>query len=271
MIYFKKVENIIKKNKSNLIIGLDPDIRKIPRLFSKKKYPELEFNKSIISITKNFVAGYKLNLAFYEVLGKYCYETIAKTLECIPKEMIKICDGKRGDIGNTGEYYAKTYLDDFNFDSITVNPYMGRDSLEPFLNRKNRGIYVLALTSNKGYSDFQMQKFAKKNLYEDVLAKCIKWSKYNQIGFVIGANHIKVIKKVTTKYPKISILIPGVGAQGNDLNILLKNIRNNYFLINVSRSIIYDSEDFSCIKDFEDNLKNRAMIYNELINKNKLV
>jgi orotidine-5'-phosphate decarboxylase len=265
MDYSKKLDKIIKKNKSNLIVGLDPDIRKIPRIFLKNKNPIFEFNKSVIMATKEVAAGYKLNLAFYEALGRYCYETIEKTVQSIPGDMIKICDGKRGDIGNTDEYYARAYFDDLNFDSMTVNPYMGRDSVEPFLSRKDKGIYVLALTSNSGSEDFQKQKIGKKFLYDRVIEKCIEWDKNKQIGFVIGANHTDLIKNITTKYPNISILIPGIGAQGNDLNTLLKNIKNSRFLINASRSIIYDKEDFKSIVKFESKVRVKAEVLGDLI------
>ena len=265
MDYSKKLDKIIKKNKSNLIVGLDPDIRKIPRVFLKNKNPIFEFNKSVILATKDVAAGYKLNLAFYEALGRYCYETIEKTVQFIPDELVKICDGKRGDIGNTDEYYARTYFDDLNFDSMTINPYMGRDSIEPFLSRKDKGIYVLALTSNSGSEDFQKQKIGKKFLYEKVIEKCIELDKNKQIGFVIGANHTDLIKNITTKYQNISILIPGIGAQGNDLNILLKNIKNNRFLINASRSIIYDKEEFKNIFEYGENVRVKAEVLSDMI------
>ncbi|MFA5404183.1 MAG: orotidine-5'-phosphate decarboxylase [Ignavibacteria bacterium] len=265
MNYIEKLKRVIKKNKSNLVVGLDPDIRKIPRLYLKSKNPIFEFNKSIINSTKDIVAGYKLNLAFYEALGKYCYETIENTLQYIPKDLLKICDGKRGDIGNTDEYYVKAYFDDLDFDSMTVNPYMGRDSVEPFLSRKDKGIYILVLTSNKGNEDFQQKKIGKKYLFEEVIEKCIEWDKKKQIGFVIGANHTELIKKITTKYPNIPLLIPGIGAQGNDLNVLLKSIKNNNYLINASRSIIYDSADFKSIREFENIVRMKAEDLSDLI------
>lgn len=265
MNYSKKLEKIVKKNKSNLIVGLDPDIRKIPKIFLKSKNPILEFNKSVILSTKEFIAGYKLNLAFYEVLGKCCFETIERTLKFIPGDMLKICDGKRGDIGNTDEYYARAYFDNLNFDSMTVNPYLGKDSVEPFLSRKEKGIYILALTSNRGSEDFQKQKTGRTYLYEKVIEKCLEWNTNKQIGFVIGANHTGLIKKITKKYPYISILIPGIGAQGNDLNTLLKNIKNKNFLINASRSIIYDSEDFKSYKEFEDKVRVKSEVLSDII------
>jgi orotidine-5'-phosphate decarboxylase len=265
MKYSEKLTKIIKKNKSNLIVGLDSDIKKIPQIFLSKKNPILEFNKSIIKATKNIVAGYKLNLAFYEVLGKNYFETIKKTLDIIPKNMIKICDGKRGDIGNTDEYYARAYFDGLNFDSMTVNPFMGKDSVIPFLARKDKGIYVLALTSNPGSEDFQKQKIGKKYLFERVIEKCLEWDKNKQIGFVIGANHTGIINKLTIYNPEISILIPGIGAQGNDLGTLLKNIKNDKFLINSSRSIIYDNDDFNNVKDYEEKVRVKAEVLSDII------
>jgi orotidine-5'-phosphate decarboxylase len=265
MKYSEKLKKIIKKNKTNLIIGLDTDIKKIPKIFLNKKNSVFEFNKSIIKATKDIVAGYKLNLAFYEVLGKDYYETIKKTLDFIPDEMVKICDGKRGDIGNTDEYYARAYFDNMNFDSMTVNPFMGSDSVKPFLSRKDKGIYVLAITSNSGSEDFQKQKTGTKYLYERVIEKCIEWDGNKQIGFVIGANHTELIKKITTKYPEISILIPGIGAQGNDLGKLLKNIKNECFLINSSRAIIYDKDVFKNAKDYEDKVKIKVEVLSDII------
>jgi len=269
MKYSEKLEKIIKKNKSNLVVGLDPDIKKIPQIFFNKKYPILEFNKAIIKATKDTVAGYKLNLAFYEALGKDFYSTLKQTLDFIPNEMIKICDGKRGDIGNTDEYYARAYFDDLKFDSMTVNPYMGKDSVLPFLGRKDKSIYVLALTSNPGSEDFQKKKIEKKYLCEIVIEKCLEWNKTNQIGFVIGANHIKLIKQITIDYPKISILIPGIGAQGNDLYTLMKNINNKKYLINSSRSIIYDDEVFKNLSDYENKVRIKAEVLSDIINAKK--
>jgi len=266
MTYSQKLQRAIKGRKSNLIVGLDTDIEKIPAIFFKKKSPVLEFNKSVIRATSDFCAGYKLNLAFYEALGKDFYDTLMQTVKYIPKDMIKICDGKRGDIGNTDEYYAKAYFDIFGFDSMTVNPYMGRDSVQPFLTRKDKGIYALALTSNPGSNDFQKLKSGKNYLYENVIKKCLEWDKSSQIGFVIGANHTELIKKITSKNKHISILIPGIGAQGNDLGELLKNTKNDYFLINSSRGIIYDNEKFSTIRDYEEKTRIKAEALNDIIN-----
>lgn len=270
MEYKDKLKKIIRKNKSHLVIGLDPDIKKIPKLFLQKNNPVLEFNKSIIRATKNIVAGYKLNLAFYEALGKSFYDTVKNTLKYIPSDMIKICDGKRGDIGNTDEYYARAYFDELKFDSMTVNPYMGKDSVLPFLFRKEKSVYVLALTSNPGSDDFQKIKTGKKYLYELVIEKSLEWNNKGQIGFVIGANHTELINKITKKYPNIPVLIPGIGAQGNDLSVLLKNINNDYFLINSSRAIIYDNRIFSSIREYELNIGVKAEVLSDIINSGKI-
>lgn len=269
MNYSEKIKQAIKKSSSNLVIGLDPDLKKIPEVFMRKKNPVLEFNKSVIRATKDFSAGYKLNLAFYEALGKKYYDILKGTVDNIPDYKIKICDGKRGDIGNTDEYYSKAYFDVFGFDSMTVNPYMGRDSVEPFLYRRDKGIYVLALTSNPGSEDFQKIRSGNRFLYEKVIEKCTEWDKHRQTGFVIGANHISLIKKITEKYKHISILIPGIGAQGNDLDALMKSIKNNYFLINSSRGIIYDSCNFTSIKDYEEKTGSKAEALNDIINSKK--
>ncbi|MBI5404499.1 MAG: orotidine-5'-phosphate decarboxylase [Ignavibacteriae bacterium] len=269
MNYSEKIKQAIKKSRSNLIIGLDPDLKKIPEIFLKKKNPVLEFNKSVINATKDFSAGYKLNLAFYEALGKGFHESLRGTVEHIPGSRLKICDGKRGDIGNTDEYYAKSYFDEYGFDSMTVNPYMGRDSVEPFLSRRDKGIYVLALTSNPGSEDFQQIRTGKKFFYERVIEKCIEWDRYGQTGFVIGANHTSLIKKITTKYKNISILIPGIGAQGNDIDALMKNIKNNIFLVNSSRGIIFDSSKFTSIADYEEKTGSKAEALNDIINSKK--
>ncbi len=240
MNYISKLKKIIKKNKSNLVIGLDSDINKIPDYFLKYKFPVLEFNKQVIDATSVLVAGYKINTAFYEAEGVKGFDILEKTVKFIPDNLIKICDAKRGDIQNTGEYYAKAFFDKMNFDAITVNPYLGRDSVQPFINRKDKFTYVLALTSNSGSNDFQKIKIGKKYFYEYVVEKILTLGGKNA-GFVIGANHTDFLNKFTRSNSKIPILIPGIGSQGNDLKLLMKNLHNKLFLINSSRSVIYSS------------------------------
>jgi len=264
--YTEKLQNIIKKNKSNLVIGLDPDLGKIPSLFLKYKNPVLEFNKLIIEFTKNLVAGYKPNMAFYECLGEQGVEAIRETVSAIPDEMIKICDAKRGDMGNTAEYYAKTYFDIYNFDSITLSPYMGEDSIAPFIKNENKAVYILALTSNPGGNDFQKLKFDGKYLYEIILEKCLDWNKNNNIGFVFGANHISELNAFTSSHPEIPLLIPGIGAQANDLKTLLDNLHTKNFVINSSRNIIYSASKNCTEKEFTESVRESAIRLNAEIN-----
>lgn len=265
MIYTEKLKAIIRKNKSNLVIGLDPDLKKLPLLFLKYKNPVLEFNKLIIESSKDLVAGYKPNMAFYECLGEPGVEAIKQTVEAIPDEMIKICDAKRGDMGNTAEYYAKTYFDIYNFDSITLSPYMGEDSIAPFIKKADKAVYILALTSNPGGSDFQKLKSDGKYLYEIIQEKCLSWNKNNNIGFVFGANHTSELNKFTSLHPEIPLLIPGIGAQANDLNALLQNLHSKNFVINSSRSIIYSAPKDSSEKEFSDSVVKSLIDLNKLI------
>jgi orotidine-5'-phosphate decarboxylase len=238
MIYKKKLAEVIKTSKSNLVIGLDTDYEKVPATYLRYKNPMLAFNIKIIESTYDYCAGYKLNLAFYEAAGKIGIEALEETVKAIPRNRIKICDAKRGDIGNTSELYAKAYFDNMHFDSITLSPYMGRDSVSPFLERKDKLIYVLVRTSNSGAEDFQTLKVGAKELHELIAKKSLEWSK-TQTGFVIGANRLKEIKKYSSAKENIPLLIPGIGAQGNDLKNLMSSLHNKLFLINASRSIIY--------------------------------
>ncbi len=238
MIYKEKLSKIIKESKSNLVVGLDTDYEKIPSIFRRAKNPILEFNRCIINATSEYCAGYKINLAFYEAAGYKGIKALEETVKAIPQNRIKICDAKRGDIGNTAELYARAYLDNMKFDSITVSPYMGFDSVSPFIERKDKFVYLLVRTSNPGADDFQTLKSGNKKFYDIVASKALSWSK-NQIGYVIGANHLKEIKKYSLSNANIPLLIPGIGAQGNDLENLLKNVYNDSFLINSSRLIIF--------------------------------
>jgi orotidine-5'-phosphate decarboxylase len=238
MTYKQKLSEIIKSSKSNLVIGLDTDFDKVPATFLRYKNPILAFNLKVIESTYDYCAGYKINLAFYEAAGTKGIEAMEETVKAIPRNRIKICDAKRGDIGNTSELYAKAYFDNLHFDSITLSPYMGFDSVSPFLERKDKLVYILVRTSNSGAEDFQTLKVGSKELHEVIARKSLEWSK-NQIGFVVGANRLKEIKKYSSAKEKIPLLIPGIGAQGNDLKNLMKNLQNKLFLINASRSIIY--------------------------------
>ena len=266
MNYIKKLQNIINKNSSNLVVGLDPDLDKIPDLFLKYKNPVAEFNKLIIESSKDIVAGYKPNVAFYECLGEQGVEAIRETVKAIPEDLMKICDAKRGDMGNTAEYYARTYFDIYDFDSITVSPYMGVDSVSPFLERKNKSVYILALTSNPGGNDFQRLKIGDKFLFEIVMEKCLEWNNNDNVGFVIGANHTEELDKFTKAHPEISLLIPGIGAQANDLDKLLNSLHTNNFVINSSRGIIYSAPKDCSESEFAESVRNAVNDLNISIN-----
>jgi orotidine-5'-phosphate decarboxylase len=266
--YLQKLEKIVKKNSSNVVIGLDTDIIKIPAFFREDSNPVLEFNKRIISATKNDCAGYKLNMAFYEEAGGIGLTAMKETVRFIPKDMIIICDAKRGDMGNTDEMYAKAYFDNYEFDAITFSPYLGSDSIEPFLKRRGKMVYILALTSNPGSKDLQMLKVGPKYLYEKVIELGMKWGNAENVGFVIGANHPAEIKKVMAKYKNVSLLLPGVGAQKADVKKLLGSLSNKNFVINSSRGIIYAAGDKCKEEDFEGKILDAIDALNETINQN---
>ncbi|HMS64614.1 MAG TPA: orotidine-5'-phosphate decarboxylase [Ignavibacteria bacterium] len=267
MNYTDKLKNIIAKNKSNLVIGLDSDQTKIPDIFFKYKNPVSVFNKLIVESTIDLAAGYKLNAAFYECLMEEGVIAMRQTMNIIPDDMVTICDAKRGDIDTSAEMYAQTYFDLYNFDSITISPYMGRDAVEPFFKRKDKFVYILALTSNTGHSDFQKLKVGERYLYEEVIDKSLTWNKENKTGFVFGANHTEEIKKFTSTYPDIPLLIPGIGAQSNDLKNLMNSLHsNNSFVINSSRGIIYSSKKDCTEKEFTDDIRNSALKLNLEIN-----
>jgi len=259
----KKFKKTLRETGSHLIVGLDTDLKKIPGFLKTEINPIAKFNDIIIEATKNFVCGYKMNIAFYERIHPLGYEAIISTLAKIPENLITIADAKRGDIENTAEMYAQTYLDELGFDSITVHPYMGQDSVRPFLRRKNKFVFLLALTSNFGANDFQFLKINKTPLWEHVMKKAINWNS-EKIGFVIGANHTAELKHVTKSYPEALILVPGIGAQKNSLEKTISALQHNLFVINQSRSVIYcnpkardESELFESVQDAAKNANNQ--------------
>ena len=238
--------NQIKLKKSLLCIGLDTDIKKIPKFLMKFDDPVFEFNKRIIDVTKDLCVAYKLNTAFYEANGVEGWQTMNKTMKYIPNNIFSIADAKRGDIGNTSAMYAQSFFQKMNFDALTVNPYMGIDSVEPFFAFENKWVILLALTSNKGSDDFQ--KIEDKNhvkLYEQVISKSSKWADDSKIMYVVGATKANYLTEIRKKIPNHFLLIPGVGAQGGNISDVMKNGLNKDFglLINSSRSIIYAGKD----------------------------
>lgn len=237
-----KLVSAIKTKKSFLCVGLDTDLDKIPQFLLKEKNPLLAFNKAIIEATSDLCVAYKPNLAFYEAYGSKGLMALEETMEFIPEDIFTIADAKRGDIGNTASKYAKAYFEQMGFDSVTVAPYMGEDSVTPFLEFKNKWVILLALTSNKGSADFQMIKADNGEfLHHTVMKKAQQWAQPDQLMFVVGATHPDKIADVRTVAPNNFLLVPGVGAQGGDLHAIAENglNKNIGLLINSSRGIIY--------------------------------
>jgi len=246
----------IKKKRSYLCVGLDTDLNKIPKHLLSEADPVFSFNKIVIDATKDLCIAYKPNLAFYEALGPKGLESLQKTIEYIPDEIFTIADAKRGDIGNTSLMYAKAFYDELNFDAITLSPYMGEDSISPYLQYNDKWVILLALTSNKGSSDFQKLMIDDKPLYDHVMYKSASWGSSDQIMYVVGATQPDSLKIIRENFPDHFLLIPGVGAQGGDLEVISKNGFNSDcgLIVNSSRGIIYGSDEL----DFEMGVNRRA-------------
>ena len=246
------VENICRKG-SFLCVGLDPDIKKIPQHLLKEENPLLAFNKAIIDATAQYAVAYKPNLAFYESLGVEGWVAMEETVKYIkekyPDQFI-IADAKRGDIGNTSQLYARSFFEHLDVDAITVAPYMGEDSVTPFLGYDGKWVILLALTSNKGSHDFQLIEDKEgKRLFEHVLETSAKWASSDEMMYVVGATQGAMFKDIRKVSPKSFLLVPGVGAQGGSLEEVAKYgmIEDCGLLVNSSRGIIYASngEDFA--------------------------
>ncbi|MBE7169713.1 MAG: orotidine-5'-phosphate decarboxylase [Williamsia sp.] len=233
----------IRQKKSYLCVGLDTDPAKIPAHLLSEPDPVFAFNKAIIDATLEFAVSYKINTAFYESQGIQGWESLQKTVAYLPSDVLSIADAKRGDIGNTSAQYAKTFFETFGFDAVTVAPYMGADSVEPFLAYKGKWTILLALTSNKGAADFELQKTGSEYLYEKVLKTAAGWGTPDNLMFVVGATQAERMASIRSVCPDHFYLVPGVGAQGGDLQALSQAALNKDvgLLVNVSRSIIYAS------------------------------
>jgi len=245
------IEQIRKKN-SFLCIGLDVDLDKIPKHLLKEEDPIFAFNKSIIDATHYLCVAYKPNIAFYEAYGVNGWKTLERTINYLNKkhpEIFTIADAKRGDIGNTSSRYAKAFLEDLGFDSITVAPYMGRDSVEPFLEIRGKHTILLALTSNQGAFDFQTLKVNNQELYKEVIKVSKTWKNSENLMYVIGATKAEFLTEIRKIIPDSFLLVPGVGAQGGSLQEVCKYglNKNVGLLVNSSRGVIYasDKEDFA--------------------------
>lgn len=235
----------IRAKKSVLCVGLDTDLEKIPRHLLAEEDPAFAFNKAIIDATKDYTVAYKINTAFYEAQGIKGWTSMERTLNYIPKDIFTIADAKRGDIGNTADQYAKTFFQTYPFDSVTVAPYMGADSVKPFMQFDGHWAIVLGLTSNPGSADFQLQPSGDEMVYEKVLRTVAGWGSPQNTMFVIGATRKEQLQHVRNMLPEHFFLIPGVGAQGGDVPTVCENAMNNDagILINVSRGVIYASTD----------------------------
>lgn len=243
MDYTKLFENIVKK-RSFLCVGLDSEIEKIPSFLLKGKNPIIEFNKRIIDATHEYAVAYKPNVAFYECLGAKGWTSLELTVRYIKEnypDIFVIADAKRGDIGNTSKMYAKAFLENMPFDAITVAPYMGEDSVTPFLSYKDKWVVLLALTSNQGADNFQYHNEDGIKLFERVLSVSQKWGTINNLMYVVGATRAEMLKDIRKLVPDHFLLIPGVGAQGGSLEEVAKYGINNKcgLLVNSSRGIIF--------------------------------
>lgn len=235
----------IRQKQSYLCVGLDADISRLPRHLLDRGDPVFEFNKAIIDATKDLCVAYKPNLAFYEALGSKGWESLRKTLDYIPEEHFTIADAKRGDIGNTSRLYAQAFFGEMGFDAVTVAPYMGVDSVKPFLEFEGKWVILLALTSNKGSRDFQFDwQENGQPLYEKVMRKAQEWGTPGNLMYVVGATHPEKFKEIREIAPHHFLLVPGVGAQGGDLEALTRHGANSEvgLLVNSSRGIIFASE-----------------------------
>ena len=260
MEFVSRLLNASRRNRSLLCVGLDPDPSKMP------VRDVFEFNKAIIDATSDLVCCYKPNLAFYEAEGARGWDILKQTVECIPKGIPVIADAKRGDIGNTAKAYARAIFDELSFDAVTVNPYLGFDAIESFLNYKDKGVFILCRTSNPGAMDFQNFADASgRHLYETVAQKASEWNVHGNIGLVVGATYPEELRLIRQNHPDMPILIPGVGAQGGDLATVLRygvNSEGEKAIINSSRQIIYASRG----KDFARAARHAALELRDTIN-----
>ncbi len=263
--FVEKLTNTIRKNESLLCVGLDPDPKLMP-----DKVGVFEFNKAIIDATADLVCAYKPNLAFYEALGSEGLDALKQTVKYVPDDIPIIGDAKRGDIGNTAKAYARALFDNLNFDATTVNPYLGFDSVEPFIQYTNKGVFILCRTSNAGAADFQSlrcetEEHSHRPLFEIVALKVSQWNIHGNIGLVVGATYPEELRLIRNSHPDMPLLIPGIGAQGGDLASVVRygvDARGEGAIINSSRGIVYAAKG----KDFAEAARRAASSLRDQIN-----
>lgn len=244
----EKLFSEIRRKQSFLCIGLDVDIDKIPPFLLKAEDPIFEFNKAIIDATHEFAVAYKPNIAFYETYGLKGWRSLEKTIDYLNRnypEIFTIADAKRGDIGNTSSMYARAFFEVMDFDAVTVAPYMGKDSIEPFLAFRDKHTILLALTSNEGALDFQTQKIEGEELYKKVIKTSKTWKNSERLMYVVGATQADYFQEIRKLVPDTFLLVPGVGAQGGNLREVCKFGLSKHvgLLVNSSRGIIYASKE----------------------------
>ena len=267
MSFNKRLNELILTKKSYLCVGLDPDMDKFPKVLHKEKNPILKFTEEIINATKEYTVAYKANLAFFECEGAKGLEALESLKINIPDDMILILDGKRGDIGNTANKYAKAAFEILGADAVTVNPYMGFDAVKPFIENSEKGAFVLGLTSNKSAEDFQYLQVGNESLYMSVSKKVDQWNLNKNCGLVVGATKPEELSEIRETFPALPLLVPGVGAQGGDLKSVIENGKDQNgtgLLINVGRDILYQGSG----NDFAKNSEKRAQYYFEIMSQN---
>jgi orotidine-5'-phosphate decarboxylase len=264
MDFIEKLAGASRKNRSLLCVGLDTDPALLP-----DKMGVLEFNKAIIDATADLVCAYKPNIAFYEAMGNPGLEALKKTRDYIPADIPVIIDAKRGDIGNTAKAYAQSLFEHYGFDAMTASPYLGLDSLEPFIDYPDKGVFIICRTSNPGAADFQSLPVAVtggfKKLFEIVAEKVNEWNKRGNLGLVVGATYPQELKTIRERYPQMLLLIPGVGTQGGELGETVKygaDAKRERTVINSSRQILYASKG----KDFAEAARKAALDIRNKIN-----
>ena len=264
----EKLTTVVSENNSLLCVGLDSDADKIPKFLREtSKNPLIDFNKAIVDATKDLVCAYKLNMAFYEVAGRKGFEALEKTIEFIPKNILVILDGKRNDIGNTAKKYAQSLFETLKSDAVTINPYLGRDGVGPFLEYKEKCSFILCRTSNPSAGDFQDLQVSSTPVYQMVARKIREWNINQNCGAVVGATYPEELQTVRSILGEdIPILIPGVGKQGGDVEKTVRNGTNalgKMAVINSSREIIFAGNQ----EDFAQEARKKAMSVRDEINK----
>ena len=258
---FNERINMLISNKSSLLcIGLDPVMTKIPSHLRYEKNPLMIFNREIVEATNGLVIAFKANLAFYESEGQNGLEALNDLETMISKDTLLILDGKRGDVPHTSKMYAHAYFDQLGADAVTLSPYMGKDSISPFIEAREKGAFILALTSNEGVQDFQYLQVGIDPLYLYIGKMVVRWNTNNNCGLVVGAKDLEGLKILRNALPDLPFLVPGVGAQGGDLKEVVKFGRNKAgtgLIVSIGRDIIYTDDS----KNFAQKVKQRAQYY----------